>query len=174
MTCAVDECGITRIKGQGLCGMHYARFLRLGSTALPPKVTDHEYFMKHSHRGDFHQCWTWTGAILPNGYGMASVGGRKVGAHRLSHELFVGPIPEGFEVDHLCRKKDCVNPTHLEAVTPLENTRRAHAHINHCPAGHPKTPENLIPQAKGSGKCRVCHRDRARIRRAAQRELISK
>lgn len=90
-------------------------------------------------------CWLWTGTIDDGGYGMiAGEGGRNyLRAHRVMYEILVGPIPKGMQLDHLCRVRNCVNPAHLEPVTPRENTLRspvALAAINaaktRCPRGH--------------------------------------
>jgi hypothetical protein len=85
-------------------------------------------------------CWSWTGSRTGDGYGQFRDGKVKR-AHRVSHELFVGHIPEHFDVDHKCRNRGCVRPDHLEAVTTLENCRRGGARNHnavktHCPRGH--------------------------------------
>ncbi|WP_327421883.1 HNH endonuclease [Streptomyces sp. NBC_01230] len=124
--CDVSDC--TRdVKYRGLCGMHVQRFTRTGSTALYPKSFE-QRFREKFEVGPADQCWVWTGATNDQGYGHLHIGGKggsKLGAHRVSYELSVGPIPDGLEIDHLCRNTSCVNPQHLEPVTTQENNRRA-------------------------------------------------
>lgn len=76
-------------------------------------------------------CWEWVGGKSRDGHGFlarrAGEGRTITGAHRVSYELFVGPIAKGLHVDHLCRNPGCVNPDHLEAVTQSENIRRGYA-----------------------------------------------
>lgn len=117
---------------------------------------------------DEHGCWEWTGARLPAGYGRFWTGERMDLAHRFSYETFVGPIPAGLVLDHLCRNKGCVRPDHLEAVTQRENLRRGDVafgdrHHNgrrtECRRGHLFTNENTR-HANGRRVCRACERDR--------------
>lgn len=87
-------------------------------------TAEQRFWSKVDRSGD---CWLWTGKLLPVGYAQFGVEGRRhVAVHRYAHELLIGPISEGFEVDHLCFVRHCVNPAHLEAVTPAENKRRMH------------------------------------------------
>lgn len=115
-------------------------------------------------------CWEWTGSTR-EGYGAVRFRGRNTLAHRVSYEHLVGPIPEGLELDHLCRNRRCVNPDHLEPVTHRENLLRGpsfsakNARKSHCLRGHPFDEWNTWRDRKGSRHCRACHRDKETIRR---------
>lgn len=72
------------------------------------------------------ECWTWTGAVSTSGYGVIGVSSTATDyVHRAAYRAWVGPIPAGRHIDHLCRNRLCANPAHLEAVTQAENNRRA-------------------------------------------------
>jgi len=91
------------------------------------KVTLAERFWPKVERWDPDWCWQWTASRHPLGYGRMGLGGKDGGmayAHRVSYELHFGPIPNGLELDHLCRNPGCVNPKHLEPVSHRENLLR--------------------------------------------------
>lgn len=120
------------------------------------------------------ECWEWTGARNQDGYGIFHVPGtlnRVIRAHRFAYETFIGPIPEGLELDHLCRNHACVNPDHVEVVTNQENSRRGIAGIvnaqrqrakTHCPRGHPYDEVNTLVRSNGRRECLTCKRARNR------------
>lgn len=118
-------------------------------------------------------CWLWTAYRDPNGYGSFTVKGIHIPAHRVSYELYVGPIPKGLHMDHLCRNPPCVNPSHLEPVTRRENIARGIAWDwnrgkTHCPSGHPYDDTNTY-RYKGERLCRSCRREQWKVRDAKRR-----
>ena len=123
---------------------------------------------------DPHGCWIWQACTGANGYGQFWVDGRIVKAHRWSYEHFVGPIPDGLELDHMCRVRNCVNPHHLEPVTHTENVRRGeggkhHRAKTHCPQGHPYDGDNTYVWVNGGRRCRICRRACSRAHYARKR-----
>lgn len=104
-------------------------------------------------------CWPWTAYCQPKGYGLLKVDGVMRLAHRISYLINLGPIPEGLQLDHLCRNKRCVNPAHLEAVTGRQNVLRGLAAVPAvaCRHGHRYTTENTYV-ANGRQHCRACQR----------------
>lgn len=119
-------------------------------------------------------CWLWGGTMFSrSGYGMFKLEGRLALAHRISYEVHVGKIPRGRHLDHLCRIRSCVNPDHLEPVTPRVNILRGvglsaeNARKTHCPKGHPYSGDNLLNTSSGR-QCRECGRVRSRERARAK------
>jgi hypothetical protein len=114
-------------------------------------------------------CLLWMGMVNQYGYGRVKIGGQRTVAHRAAYELACGPVPDGLELDHLCRVRCCINPAHLEPVTHRENGRRGvagqhhadrQAAKTHCPEGHPYSGANLFLRRNGYRECRACMRAR--------------
>lgn len=133
-----------------------------------------ERFMLKVRQGE-NGCVFWTASTDKKGYGMFRVNGRMVRAHRWAYEYFRRPIPDGLELDHLCRNRNCVNPAHLEPVTHRENVLRGNAGgtfnlaKTHCPQGHEYGDDNLYVTPNGYRECRTCKADRQRAYRACQK-----
>ena len=108
----------------------------------------------------FDGCWLWTGAVSRDGYGQFAVNRRPVLAHRWAYQFWNGPIPTKHEIDHLCRNPQCVNPSHLEAVTHRENVLRGARGrlVTHCPKGHVYDEKNTYVDTRGLRNCRTCGR----------------
>ena len=176
-----------------MCGKHYDRWRKNGDPLVVRSrwdgVTDEGRFLAKvrkdgpvpAHRPELGPCWAWTGARTGSGYGVFYLNGEHIGAHRASYELFVGPILDGMEPDHLCHPNDgscrmdkkcphrlCPNPAHLELVTHRENVERGTSPFagniakTHCPQGHEYTPENTRIRIGASGhenrSCKECDR----------------
>lgn len=122
---------------------------------------------------DENGCWVWQRAIETGGRGVLNIrddGEHKmVRAHRYSYEVFVGPIPEGLTIDHLCRNIKCVNYEHLEPVSIQVNIKRHWAALGfdeRCGKGHERTEETTAYSTRKDGKltrrCRICDREYSR------------
>ena len=113
-------------------------------------------------------CWDWTGAKVKDGYSRIGYEGRSQPGHRVSYRIFVGEIPEGWTIDHLCRNRGCVNPEHLEPTTWNENKRRGfappacNARKGECVNGHPFDEANTYTYPSGVRGCRICRRNLTR------------
>jgi len=128
-------------------------------------------------------CWVWSSYIDPAGYGRFSLGGEACYAHRVSYEMKIGPIPNGLELDHLCRVRHCVNPAHLEPVIHQVNVSRGRAGWNsrakvRCPKGHPYSGNNIyILQKKPRERlCKECknRKDRERYQKNKTLKISNK
>lgn len=106
-------------KKQGWVLGEPVRFIR-GHQHRKPGIPD---YIEEDH-GYVTPCWAWQRSKSEMGYGTAVIGSRRYPAHRVMYERLRGPIPDGLELDHLCRSPSCVNPDHMEAVTHTENVRR--------------------------------------------------
>jgi HNH endonuclease len=116
------------------------------------------------------ECVEWSGYRDRQGYGRIRVDGESRLVHRVAWQLFVGGIPDGLTLDHLCRNHACWRPGHLEPVTLAENKARGespavlNARKTHCARGHEYTPENTIYLSRGGRVCRECNRQRQAAR----------
>lgn len=136
--------------------------------------TEQRFWSKVDTSGD---CWEWTASRSPLGYGQYAIQRKPRGAHRVAWEMLVGEIPDGFELDHLCRNRACVNPDHMQVVSHRENTLRGHgpsatnARKTKCCNGHDFDETNTYITPKGARQCRACVREAGRRYRLKQKAL---
>lgn len=133
---------------------------------MKPKQSEVERFWTNVQQTE--TCWLWTGRKNRWGYGdfVITRDRKEINrrASRYAFELLRRPIPEGLELDHLCKNTSCVNPDHLEPVTHRENVMRSdnftaiNARKTHCPRGHPYDEANTYITKSGTRACRICYR----------------
>lgn len=170
--CSIPDCD-KPASCRGWCRVHYARWQRHGD---PNQVTliygdDLARFWSKVDKRGPNECWPWLAHVDQDGYGRWRTKTSHEPAARTSYRLLVGPIPDGLQIDHVykrgCRRRDCVNPSHLEPVTAGENVRRAEpSRRTHCPQGHEYTVENTSLSSGTGRTCVECNRERNRSRRA--------
>ncbi len=167
-TCSLPDC-TKQHYARSWCQMHYYRWWHKGHTDARYMPTAEERFWAKVAPADANGCLTWVAKRTPGGYGQFTLShGHLVGAHRYAFELRC-PIPEGLQLDHLCRNRACVNWAHLEPVTLAENLRRGNAdynrHKTRCAQGHAFDERNTFVDSRGHRHCRNCDRTAHRRRR---------
>jgi hypothetical protein len=183
-TCAVAHCE-RHTKAQRLCGMHYQRLLKHGSTDFKPrsKVAS-ERLQEIGWTETPAGCWEWAGGRDRNGYGVLTIHSRNWLAHRAAWAVANADDPEGLVVRHHCDNPPCVNPDHLELGTQLDNVRDMMARgrfwssgRTECRNGHDVTAPGAtrrVTKRDGStySTCVECGRDRL-VRFHARRRAMS-
>lgn len=187
--CGVPGCDRPH-SSRGLCESHRRRLVKTGDarTHQPIRRTAdsiEERILEKVSPEPNTGCWLWTGYTNGAGYGVLEIKDQPFRAHRLSYELFIGPIPEGLTLDHLCRVRCCVNPHHLEPVTIGDNVLRGDARtvsrarrafnvstITHCANGHEWTDVNTSYYSSGSRRCLTCCREHCREYYRKNREKV--
>lgn len=169
--------------GHGLCIACWTRMRRHGD--LTPRYrrvagTAEERLLAGIDVRGSEECWPWRGKTS-RGYGRLVVDGQARQAHRLAYEHFVGPIPVGMDIDHVCHNdsgcvggpcshRRCCNPSHLEPATRAENVMRGESSAaknsrkTYCIRGHAFTPENTLLTSLGRRECRSCRNEREKAR----------
>lgn len=179
--CEIEGC-TGKDFSRGWCQKHYTRWLRHGDptfSLIAHDLTPIQRFFRDIEI--IEGCWIWHGTPGRSGYGFFTPGGSP---HRFAYQHFIGPIPEGFQVDHTCHNLDlscrglgtkcphrkCANPDHLDAVTASVNIRRAIGEPTHCRHGHELTPENTrIRSYRRTRECRICIKEWGRRSDAKKR-----
>lgn len=150
-------------KTRGWCRRHYLAQWRLGN-ANPLYNKDQQWTVAKllAYANPEGGCLIWPGKLNRDGYARVRIENRAEYVHRWLYQRGVGEIPDGLELDHLCRRRDCINFEHLEAVPHAENVRRGDAGKyqtvkTHCPKGHPYSGDNLLLRPDGKRRrCKAC------------------
>lgn len=114
-------------------------------------------------------CWHWLGAVSKNGYSKSFMDYKTTTGHRVFYTYYKGVVPEGLQIDHLCRNKLCVNPEHLEAVTSRENIIRGtgfaakNSKKKKCLRRHLLSGDNLYITPDGRRQCKKCRYKSAKL-----------
>lgn len=182
--CSVDGCG-KPVSARYLCRLHYGRLLKHDDPLAVKMIigADQARFWSKvdkngplpSNRPELGPCWLWTKHLV-EGYGQFDTGPtsdrRVFTAHRWSYLQLVGPIPDGLQLDHLCRNTACVNPKHLEPVTIRENLLRGETHAaanarkTACARGnHPYDIHGRTRRNRDGSMERYCHTCRLELQR---------
>lgn len=148
--CAILECPKPHFS-RGYCKPHYRKWRRWGDPLFEPLALKNRLAR---HVVSDSGCWEWQGAKNDRGYGQVGILRKVRYAHRVSYAYYIGPIPDDFEVDHLCSNPGCINPEHLEAVSRSENVQRAwdrgeRQRPTHCKYGHELVAPNVYKQSRG-------------------------
>ncbi len=180
-SCSIEGCDRDRL-ARGWCSLHYQRWKKYGDPLADVAVKIHgdhlaRFWSKVDKDGPLPMwapflgpCWLWADVPDAKGYSSFWNGTKIVRAHNYSYELHLGPVPDGLELDHWCRVRGCVNPSHLDPVTHAENVRRSQEnrqtgrYATHCKRGHELTPESVYDHPKGGRQCKRCKRELAEAR----------
>ena len=189
-TCSVEGCPDAAIV-RGWCAKHYTRWKRTGDPTATrrrgkrpadPRVRFERLVEKDGAVAveALGQCWIWKGCTAAGGYGAFWMPPHSISAHRAAYLIYVGAVPPGFDLDHLCRVHSCVNPSHLEPVTRRENLLRGetvtarNAAKTHCHAGHPfdvaNTETVFTRRGTPTRRCITCRREWAAARYRTNKE----
>ena len=124
-SCSIEGCLNGGKLRRGWCSLHYNRWRAGGDPLITKQIHGDDESRFLSYVDKTSECLLWTGSTNHKGYGLFRIGGKMVSTHRWAYEHYIGPIPSGLQLDHLCMVRNCVNPDHLEPVTARENIHRS-------------------------------------------------